>query len=542
MSRVALVLAAASGCEGGTAGPRPGLADAGPPDAPACAEGDTRCASDGRLEMCMDGDWSHVEECPDGKLCDPARGACRCDPPGLLFCLDHAVVQCDETGHAEVVKMCEEGETCEGSYCIGLCDLAESYGLPFSCEFWAVDLDNDDAADALPFSVLLGNACDAATDAVVERRIDGEWTAVDAVMVPAYGAATFEFDDTHQETSGIAPGGAYRITTDLPVVAYQFNAATPESASSGGTALFDPRVYFSNFYALTLPGNGPGARSEVTVVATEDATNLFVRLAADVDDLGLLAGEDATFTLDAGDTLLLASDFGDLSGTYLEADQQVLAFGHHERARPFGDLPAEDHVEEILLPTGKWGTTIPVAAPSGASDDPPGRALWRFVSAYGGSVETPTGTLTLVAGDVAGFAREDGDPPGVIEGGDAIFAVQFHARGTGVAALAGVARESWNSCAGFALPEIPARALLGRAVGADVMLDGVVPAGDWTAAGGSMEILDAGALASGWHMLMGESEAKGESAVQVFVRGDAPSGGAYGLAAAWYEMRPGDVK
>ena len=100
------------------------------------------------------------------------------------------------------------------------------------CEFFTVDLDQLDGGDTNQFAASVSNVQLAGQASVtLERRVGGMWQTVEGpVMVDALDLYTFLVDDFHQEGTGVLAGGAYRITSDTPIVAYQFKPAEPAGA------------------------------------------------------------------------------------------------------------------------------------------------------------------------------------------------------------------------------------------------------------------------------------------------------------------------
>jgi hypothetical protein len=197
--------------------------------------------------------------------------------------------------------------------------------------------------------------------------------------------------------SRIVVGGAYHLTTDVPVSVYQFNALEYEieagapcpgygdsgagphcySYSNDASLLLPTNVLTGNYGVLAWPSFGatPGFMS---ITATADKTNVTVYPTGRVQgvpDAGpsfLSRGDHYTYALNTGDVLEMFSDVGDinnpvynqdLSGSIIEADQPVMAFGGHYCTYIPYDKKACDHLETSLFPIETLGTEYIVSLP-----------------------------------------------------------------------------------------------------------------------------------------------------------------------------------
>ena len=291
-------------------------------------------------------------------------------------------------------------------------------GSSAGCSFWAVDLDQHVEAQGTQVAVVIANASDATSDVTISTRKDG--ASVPEVVASgalAEGAvAVFPLPQT-DATAGVS-WAAFHIESTRPVVAYQFNPLDNDSFSSDATLLLPAHALGKSYLAVSraeLLGGGPPVgvfdscatvcsavsggqclddgnggqvcvlpyRGTVSVVATEDATEVTVAPTAPT-----LAGpgapaisthESKSFTLHAHQVLTLASDEdgGDLTGTSIIANRDVVVFGGHQAAVT-SDVCCADHLEHQLPPTTAWGQTY-VAAKSMARGVEPD--YWRIVAA-----------------------------------------------------------------------------------------------------------------------------------------------------------------
>jgi len=184
---------------------------------------------------------------------------------------------------------------------------------------------------------------------------------------------------------------AYRITTDFPVVAYQFNPLENVGVFSNDASLLKPRealtfdvvatslAYVVVGWPQTIaetddpdtnfnPVNPIHLRDYLTIVGTSDGTEVVVRPSTEVVGGGPIpttaAGGQITLTLDAFDVLNLETgDFNaDFSGTVIEANGPIAVFVGSEAsdAPTFAKLSERrccaDHLEEQLDPIRTAGT------------------------------------------------------------------------------------------------------------------------------------------------------------------------------------------
>jgi hypothetical protein len=210
--------------------------------------------------------------------------------------------------------------------------------------------------------------------------------------------------DFNQETVVSNPGpsrivakGAYHLTATLPVSVYQFNALEYEIEAGApcpgyGDSGAGPHCYsYSNDAALLLPTNvltgnygvlawpsfgaTPGF---MAITATADNTHVTIFPAGRVQgvpDSGpefLNRGDKYTYTLDTGDVLEMFSDVGDvnkpvynedLSGSIIQADQPVMAYGGHDCTYIPENKKACDHLETSLFPIETLGSQYIVSLP-----------------------------------------------------------------------------------------------------------------------------------------------------------------------------------
>ncbi|MDX2089638.1 MAG: IgGFc-binding protein [Kofleriaceae bacterium] len=440
---VGALAAIVSGCGG--PGPRPGTGDGGiDPDVaePECSEGNHRCAGSTYL-VCSGGRWVTQQDCES--VCHETLGCVACTP-NLNVCDEGNVHACSAAGEIGAqIEECTGALICQSGACVNACDDAAMKRSYTGCEYWAVDLDN--AVEVLDRAggpdcgtgsvvrnlsvcssgnVVLGlcdppnNTCPSSyTCGARDVCVLDAQHAPFAVVVSNPQARSVDVTLTGPEgttiTRSIAAGQveaivpqptipdqsvdgtgkerkAYKLESNLPIVAYQFNPLDNVNVFSNDASLLVPRAAFdTEYYVMSFAtsnrrvGNiftGPGPHDYhgyVSVVAWQDGTQIEVTpkvaVRASATQAALPANVPATFTLNAFEVLTLqALAPGDLTGTKIKAVNTNIAFGvfgGHEAAG-FGENMAPDqihtsgpccadHVEEMLFPSSTWGRAFAIA-------------------------------------------------------------------------------------------------------------------------------------------------------------------------------------
>ncbi len=247
------------------------------------------------------------------------------------------------------------------------------------CEFWAVDLDNaenslqgsvvDNAAGA-QFAVAVANVSeDEVAHVEVEINTAEQGLSVVPQLVEAADIAPGDLYvfrlprrdvDGDNITVGVDDGPqtwlssrAFRVSSDVPVVAYQFNTLDQQFSNDASMLLptnglgvghlvvsYSPSSPMAEFMGIPLPAN----RGYVTIVGTEETTTVDVTPSYDIASgtgvsdqgggVGIAAGATRSFVLGAYDVLnletTLLTGFGgsvpDLSGTVVTSSRRVAVF------------------------------------------------------------------------------------------------------------------------------------------------------------------------------------------------------------------------
>ncbi|MSP25861.1 MAG: hypothetical protein EXR75_12015 [Myxococcales bacterium] len=379
--------------------------------------------------------------------CTPGLGCSDCTP-GEKACAGSAVHQCTSDGKlGELVETCDVagGMACSQGECKPGCAVANDQPSNVGCEFWAVDLDQQDGFNdpaSAPWGVVLANAGDASATVKIEKNdapvgMPPQLTVVaTATLAPGklekIVLPTRELDCGIKPNDYASPGtclssNAYRITATAPIVVYQFNVF--ENAYSNDASLLLPTnalgyvyrvINWSAGHPVKIGGFNILDRSYVTIVGTEANTHVTVKPTWRVRGNGSIPATPAGGTLEADlgpfDVLNLETDdatlaeagmprMADFTGTVVQSNHPVAVFsGVESTSAPYHvDIPKYpgwtddstcclDHLEEQMFPLESIGrnfviTRSPVRS-TGSYKEPD---VLRFL----GAAATTTVTTTL---------------------------------------------------------------------------------------------------------------------------------------------------
>lgn len=310
------------------------------------------------------------------------------------------------------------------------------------CEFYAIDLPNawlpsqpfsyDVAADQ-QFAVVVANVSDSQT-AEVEVFSGSGTSPIMTVTVGPLDTHTLAMPRQSVDPTSNAKTDAFRITSDVPITAYQFQPLDNlvPVYSNDASALLPAHVLEDDYIAVTSDAlslslypfgaweaSTYSAGAFVTAIATQDGTRVAFYPTAELaegstDDVVLDRGESFTIISRTGGTT--GDPWGNLSGTRVIADAPIAVFsGNVTAGEPRdGTECCADHVEHQMLPLVAWGASYiaaPPPLPGNAGSDAP--ASYRITAAFDGtqleySGATPDGApTTLEANETAVFTTND---------------------------------------------------------------------------------------------------------------------------------------
>jgi hypothetical protein len=425
-----------------------------------CEEGAFDCEGNDYVE-CVDGAWVVIEAC-DG-VCVDYLGCVVC-VPGDTVCEGDVVMECtdDGMGWAPYQDCTEVDSVCVDGVCLGgdPCDIAALTQSNIGCQYWAVDLDNaqnfiDDAAEG-QFAVAvanIGNSVGANVVVEINEAPVGEpisLSVVETHVVEPLGLYVFllprrdvdggDFTDNHVDDGPQTrlSSDAFRISSDVPVVAYQFN--TLDQQFSNDASLLLPTTALGKDHIVlgetpsgpTAFMGGPKNRGYVTVVGVQEDTLVTVTPTFDID-VGegidaIPAGTPADFTIGPFDVVNLetrlltmgdmtSGQMPDLTGTTVVSDEPVAVFFGTDlslisNTAIYEDSCCAEHLEEQVLPSAAMAQKFVVSHSAMRSAGTPEQDYYRIMAYQTATVTTslpaPNDSFTLAAGEYHDFFTNTG--------------------------------------------------------------------------------------------------------------------------------------
>ena len=417
-----------------------------------CTEGTIECRG-AQLTRCQGNQRLTLDDCGGrGLVCAPGLLRCTACLPSSASCDGFDVLQCGADGQTRTrTSTCdaERGIACRQGLCKNLCDDAARERSNVGCEYWAVDLDNAVTAQgnaaAQQYAVVVSNnEPDLVSNVVVEEDTAplGAPQALRTVATARVGPRNLEiFRLGPKEVDGSAPGtfdtgthtalsrGAYRVRSDVPIVAYQFNPLENANVFSNDASLLLPtaalgggggRSYVIAGWPQTIARSENPAqnfdqdlRAFLAVVGTQPDTKVHIKSTARIVGGGPIPqgiAKDGSFdvVLQPFEVLNLETgDFNaDFTGTLIDASGPVAVHvGSEASDAPFFSTIASrsccaDHLEEQAIPVraagkryvlGRMPNRSRVVAAAGARiapfDEP---EFYRVVAAYAGLTKITT--------------------------------------------------------------------------------------------------------------------------------------------------------
>lgn len=344
------------------------------------------------------------------------------------------------------------------------CEHARTERTYVGCDFWPTVLPNV-VGTFFDYAVVVANAGENDGEVVVMR----EGAEVARGWVPARGLTTLYLPwvaelkhwngacdlDSREgalDASKRVPGGAYQLTSTVPVTVYQFNPIEYRGAGgppgkdwsecnsrcwpgcnsySNDASLLLPEPAATGSYVITAEsgiaqpssdGMGFEIRQPAYVAVTGFATGTVdVRVGAGgriVPGPGIAggdAGDTFSFAISRGEVVLLVgTPETDLGGTLLHADVPVQVLTGLPCTYQPHDRQSCDHVEEVVFPVETLGTRYHVARPSRPDGGPVGQVVRLFGTADATTLEYPGGApagapSSIDAGEVIDLGVVDVD-------------------------------------------------------------------------------------------------------------------------------------
>jgi hypothetical protein len=448
------------------------------PGGPACTLGEKRCTES--VEICQTNAqgkaaWAVLDACGQkGKFCAETSFVCvDCQPNGT-FCKGNEVRKCHGDGMgSELTVTCDPsvGQACREGACPNLCQEAATAKSNVGCEYWGVDLDNARISGSLnaagqQYAIVVSNPQPDVAANVIIYQDDGQPGDAAApkvklkATIPPLNLHVFKLGP--REVDGSPDGEfdtgtntaltrhAYKVASDFPVVAYQFNPLENDNVFSNDASLLKPREALSfgaetNVLAYVVaswpqtiavtgdpntnfdPSNPTNLRAFLTIVGTSAKTHIKLKLSTAIigDDLtnkgkegphripAKNKGETLELDIDAFDVVNLETPSfdafnADFTGTLIETNKPIAVFtgGEASDAPHFTSLIQRqccaDHLEEQLDPVRAAGKkfalahepsrTFSIKAAGADVKEQPEPNYFRFVA----TVDKPTTITTTL--------------------------------------------------------------------------------------------------------------------------------------------------
>jgi len=297
--------------------------------------------------------------------------------------------------------------------CMTACDRAAADRSSVGCVYFAVDTNPMHSWIPGDFAVAVSNVdSEQPANVVVEVKDAGVWTPVagGAFTVSPLALQTLPLPHRYIDGSAISAGGAYRITSDLPVIAYQFNPLDGSSSYLSDASLLLPASAYDSYYIVPAWPYGPadnssdsGHPAHIQIAAsqsTDVTVNTPIATVAGTDVPPLVPRVPQSFHLEEGDFLqITVQNFGEsLSGTYVQSTAPVAVFSSNDCANvpAMGSACCCEHLEEQIFGLQTWGTTY--VASQGPMRNPSEPAIWQIIAQEEGttvSFSAPPGVTGL---------------------------------------------------------------------------------------------------------------------------------------------------
>jgi hypothetical protein len=362
-----------------------------------------------------------------GLTCDVNRGCVACSPGDMRCktctdkdgagCSEDVVQGCKKDGSGwEDTEQCDlenAGEVCSQARCQKACEVAKELRGYVGCEFYAADLDNAALSDmnnasAQQYAVAVANPNRVPVEVRVDQNNAPYGDDPNVILVEKRRVAPGDlevFKLPRREVDGSSPTGlndgthtavssqAYRVTSLLPITAFQFNPLENFNVFSNDAALLYPISALGSKYTIVgwpqtigdsdnpeqdfdNTTSNDDLRAFLTILGTQADTKVDINLGTEVVRVvgaGPVpeSGPGASFSVNIGpfDVINLETQGfnADFTGTLVNSSHPVSVFVGSEAS----DVPmfgtyakrqcCADHLEQQLLPDTSAGTDYLVA-------------------------------------------------------------------------------------------------------------------------------------------------------------------------------------
>ncbi len=319
------------------------------------------------------------------------------------------------------------------------CEQALAGESTVGCRFFAVDMDSHDNVENQQYAVAIANV-QIATPATVtiEVKNGNTWSPVAGPQtVAALDLFTFNLPARSTDDSQLFVGGAYRVTSDVPVIAYQFNPVDGASSYLSDASMLFPVPSLDTIndvigWTSMMDNTNTFQHGYATIIGTSDGTVVTVTPSvATAAGNGIPAGSPGVpfqINLGEGDVASVAVQnlATSMTGTKIVSNEghPVAVLSGQECALIPENVCCCDHMEEQLAGLRQWGTHFIAARMPVRDTANPETSLWQIYASEDGTQLTftydpgvmgiPSPNLLLNQGEMAQFyvngpANEPGD-------------------------------------------------------------------------------------------------------------------------------------
>ncbi len=299
------------------------------------------------------------------------------------------------------------------------CAIAEDVASAVGCLFFSLDNNNLSSGETQPWGIIVSNVQDDdPAEVVVEIKQGNNWAPVAGPQqIAPLDSYVFTPPDNHQEGSGLKVGGAYRVTSDVPVVAYEFNPIDGENSFTTDASLLYPVASYDYIYQVLGYEVTIGYPSYVVIIGAVDGTSVEVTPpVATIAGPGIPAGSPGVpfmLDLDEGDVAQIAAQTDSLTGMQIltDEDHPVGVISGTECTNT--GAGACDHMEEMLAGVRLWGVEFVASRMPIRQVNDPEETIWQIYASEDDTVVTldadqdvtglPPGPINLNKGDYVEF-------------------------------------------------------------------------------------------------------------------------------------------
>jgi hypothetical protein len=262
-----------------------------------------------------------------------------------------------------------------GDYaCMTPCERAAFDRSSVGCVYYGVDTNQLGG----PYAMAVSNVDPASSaNVVIEQNLGGVWTPISGGTFAVAPRSLQTVTPARAYVGGSAYGLVYRITSDLPVIAYQFAPVDGSASYLSDASLLLPSSALDEFYLVPAWPQGAadqcsqpqGWPAHIQIAAIAGGATVTVTApTATLAGTGVPAlapGVPQQFTIDEGSFLQLtvAQYQTSLDGTYIESSAPVAVFSSNDCANVPNTCEACccEHLEEQIFGLQTWGTSYVAA-------------------------------------------------------------------------------------------------------------------------------------------------------------------------------------